>query len=1270
MTARWPSLSATVASINDIGDVSITSATLGDILQYDGASWVNVSNPWSIDNSYTVGKGGGFDFSTIQAAINQAVTDGASAANPYSIRIWPGPYPENLTLFDGINLVSVNGFYGSTVVVNPTSGDVLTLSAAGASCTVTGIDLVASRTTGTDKLVNINATNSYILFAGGGVWSYTAGADYAVTPVSIVAGFVFFVDTAYVFNGFNGATSNITMMDLGGTLDTEINSLSLTFNSQAASGTEIILNQSGVSEFDMGISPINYNNTNAAFSGSATAVKMGACTAGLERLLFSSPIRANVTPNSGTWTFFEVDSSGAGCEFEVSHCDLFATPGGFTNTYVAQHGTDDRITVDGCVQEEDWDNTGTGSYLNLPTDSNDSGFIGWTGVGAYWSRVTTTFTVLRGGYGRKRSVPVYWDGGQSVTITANATNFVYTDTSGVIQTTTTSSTAFNNGIPLFEVWLDGSNNSVVVKENHPFEFDSSVSRTWHKVFGALISQEGANIDTLSAANRTIELIGDAELVDHGLETTIPDSTGVALTWSVVYTDGSGDAQLNATTTQIPVLYNNSGTPTATTDFIVYRLGVSKDDLNSSSPKYFAAMDTTTYANSAAALSSIEGGNVADFPAEIKELEVARLGYVVIRGSTSAITDIVVDKQTALTVSNSGSAVNQASLVQTDTSTFNNFFSGSQTTVQNCLNIIDNLDPDSARAISMFGTNATTVSIGRTGQLVNFLGQINVTEASSFDALSTFDLGVQINGGTQGSGKIWNSSNNLHFGASSGFTFENGSGTDWFTISSSGACTIGPSSGLTAKHTIQASITSAENTEVLRIIGSGSAGSYLGINNPGTSTWVCGITDGDSGLYFRPSTPTSLSAIYLTTSGAVTLGPNEFTGTHIFNCNSLEIRGSSTTADPAIQFSDKNGTTDFYIQSLNTGAELLFGLSGAGIFGSISSTGEWSLGPTTGTATNQLTVNGYVAIGVDGIVVVNNRNAANNAAYIEFQDAGSTTGKIGAETGRTFSVLNSSGNSHIYTTSSGALNVPTQTTHTIGGTSVSADTTFRILSDGANRARMQISPGGTNQLDINAGGSSIDFTSNYAVPYNFTISGTTRFTFSASGATITNNPGTGLTNAVLTLNDQGGGYALINYQTGGTPRGYMGFSSSNKATIVNNSGSVICLINSAGIYNHNPGTMRAVGVNSGNELGDTTVSRRELKTNFRELDISGAWQLPVWAYDWKATGESDIGCIADEVAQLMPEFAYFDKDGNPDGVNYQKLALAAIKMCQELRAERR
>lgn len=51
------------------------------------------------------------DYMTIQAAINQAVSDGASQDSQINIYVKPGTYNENITLYDGINVMGFDPYY-------------------------------------------------------------------------------------------------------------------------------------------------------------------------------------------------------------------------------------------------------------------------------------------------------------------------------------------------------------------------------------------------------------------------------------------------------------------------------------------------------------------------------------------------------------------------------------------------------------------------------------------------------------------------------------------------------------------------------------------------------------------------------------------------------------------------------------------------------------------------------------------------------------------------------------------------------------------------------------------------------------------------------------------------------------------------------------------------------------------------------------------------------------------------------------------------------
>lgn len=87
----------------------LPAATNGQVLTLDntqatGVKWATSSGGGTTLSPYIVGATGS-DFTTIQAAINQAISDGASHSNPKNIYIKPGIYTENPVLSDGINLI-------------------------------------------------------------------------------------------------------------------------------------------------------------------------------------------------------------------------------------------------------------------------------------------------------------------------------------------------------------------------------------------------------------------------------------------------------------------------------------------------------------------------------------------------------------------------------------------------------------------------------------------------------------------------------------------------------------------------------------------------------------------------------------------------------------------------------------------------------------------------------------------------------------------------------------------------------------------------------------------------------------------------------------------------------------------------------------------------------------------------------------------------------------------------------------------------------------
>ena len=106
--------------LNILGTGGITTSGATDTVTIDGSGISGVSL-----SPYIVGATNS-DFTTIQGAIDQAVTDGASQSTPANIYVKPGTYSENITIYDGICLMGFSngtpdvGFVYSSII----NGDV------------------------------------------------------------------------------------------------------------------------------------------------------------------------------------------------------------------------------------------------------------------------------------------------------------------------------------------------------------------------------------------------------------------------------------------------------------------------------------------------------------------------------------------------------------------------------------------------------------------------------------------------------------------------------------------------------------------------------------------------------------------------------------------------------------------------------------------------------------------------------------------------------------------------------------------------------------------------------------------------------------------------------------------------------------------------------------------------------------------------------------------------------------------------------------------
>lgn len=346
-----------------------------------------------------------------------------------------------------------------------------------------------------------------------------------------------------------------------------------------------------------------------------------------------------------------------------------------------------------------------------------TGVATWGGAGAYFDDTTLgSFTVSRPGTGFILGKPVSWAGSQTITgLTAGNCYYICMDATGTIYKTTDDTIAYGGSyMPLFECLRDSTpvtNNQVTVREDHPYNMPYLVNHFLHDSIGPIIENKskGANI-TLNGTQK-IQINGADTLLDHGLSTTIPDSGGVAVAFNKMYTDGSGKwARQNATDT-FGGYYNNAGTPTGLggSKFGVYTLYVSKDNLNSSTPIYFAVIDTSQYNTQGLAATAIGNGTTAKASNELAALELCQLGYIIYGQAAGAIVQVIIAKSTfQSSVTTTGS--NAASLINTTVTNFDGILSSSDTSVQIALETIDNWGKTTTDHALLIG-NGTGVAIG-------------------------------------------------------------------------------------------------------------------------------------------------------------------------------------------------------------------------------------------------------------------------------------------------------------------------------------------------------------------------------------------------------------------------------------------------------------------------------------------------------------------------------------------------------------------------------
>jgi hypothetical protein len=110
-----------------------------------------------------------------------------------------------------------------------------------------------------------------------------------------------------------------------------------------------------------------------------------------------------------------------------------------------------------------------------------------------------------------------------------------------------------------------------------------------------------------------------------------------------------------------------------------------------------------------------------------------------------------------------------------------------------------------------------------------------------------------------------------------------------------------------------------------------------------------------------------------------------------------------------------------------------------------------------------------------------------------------------------------------------------------------------------------------------------------------------------------------------------------------------------------------------------GTARLRGI--GSSSGTTVVadgngklwkqsSSRRYKTNIESLDedTDAVLKLRPVRFQWKATGQNDIGLVAEEVEQQLNDLVIYDNEGRPEAVKYDRVSLYLLAVVKDLKAE--
>ena len=262
----------------------------------------------------------------------------------------------------------------------------------------------------------------------------------------------------------------------------------------------------------------------------------------------------------------------------------------------------------------------------------------------------------------------------------------------------------------------------------------------------------------------------------------------------------------------------------------------------------------------------------------------------------------------------------------------------------------------------------------------------------------------------------------------------------------------------------------------------------------------------------------------------------------------------------------------------------------------------------------------------------------SSSFYSFLSGSMTGSHLGSFTG---SLIGTASIADFATTASFALNVPTTASYAL-----SADTASHALT---------IKAGLTSSFADNATSASISNTSSFALTGRGIFSGSFSGSFQGDGSELVGafNVANSSNNRVITSIDTSNGNAEANLTFDGTTLTINGNINTGQG------------VTEIYLMNQNIRTSDNVtfGVVSASAFTETSTIRS--KENVESLDNADViFKLRPVSFDWKNTGKHDIGLIAEETLEYLPEIVQVGADGQAEGIKYSKLTSLLIKVVQD------